>query len=248
MASYLWRCIVTLSSNSPELSDRVASLRVLLLEDDILLRDRVLVPKLQQFGFEVVTAARATEMHEAISRRLPDIVVLDVGLPDGNGFDVARKLRAEHTGVGIVMLTGRAESVDVVRGLNEGADAYLSKPVEIDVLVATLYSVARRLGPLTRVEGGAWRLSSDEWFLLSPAGGRVRLSKAERRLLIALMQQPNKVVLRESLIAALTDDAVGFDPHRLDAVIYRLRRKVLANLGEPLPLDVVHGTGFLLAI
>ena len=239
---------MTLSSNSPELNDRAAPLCVLLLEDDVLLRDRVLVPKLQQFGFEVMATGRATEMRAAISRRVPDIIVLDVGLPDGDGFDVARMLRAEHTNIGIVMLTGRSESLDVVRGLSEGADAYLAKPVEIDVLVATLYSVARRLRPPTPIGESTWRLSSDQWFLLSPAGGKVRLSKAERRLLIALMKQPNEVVLRESLIDALTDDAVGFDPHRVDAVIYRLRRKVLTNLREPLPLDVVHGTGFLLAI
>ncbi len=239
---------MSLSSNSPELNDHAASLCILLLEDDALLRDRVLVPKLRRFGFEVTTAGRVKEMHEAMARRMPDIILLDVGLPDGNGFDVARTLRAEHSGIGIVILTGRSQSSDLVRALTEGADAYLSKPVEIDVLVATLQSVARRLMSPTRVDGSTWRLSPDAWFLLSPASGKVRLSSAERRLLHALMKQPNEVVLRESLIAALTDDVTGFDPHRLDAVIYRLRRKVLANLGEPLPLDVVHGTGFVLAI
>ena len=172
----------------------------------MLFRERVLVPKLRQFGFEVATTGRATEMHEAISKRLPDIILLDVGLPDSDGFDVARKLRAEHASIGIVMLTGHSGTANLVRGLSEGADAYLSKPVEIDVLVATLYSVARRLGPSLQVEGATWRLSSDEWFLLSPGGGKVRLSKAERRLLDALMKQPNEVILRESLIGALTDD------------------------------------------
>lgn len=239
---------MTLSSNSPELNDHATSLRVLLLEDDALLRDRVLVPKLLQFGFEVVTTGRVTEMHEAMGRRVPDIIVLDVGLPDGDGFDVARKLRAEHTGIGIVMLTGRSESADIVRGLSEGADAYLSKPVEIDVLVATIHSVARRLRPPEKVEGATWGLSSDEWFLLPPTGSKVRLSKAERRLLVALIKQPNEVVLRDSLIDAMTDDVVVFDHHRLDMLIYRLRRKVLREVGEPLPLSVVHGTGYVLAI
>jgi DNA-binding response OmpR family regulator len=239
---------VTLLFNSPELIDHAASLCVLILEDDALLRDRVLAPKLRQFGFEVMTAGRATEMYEAISKRLPDIVLLDVGLRDSNGFGVAKRLRAEHAGIGIVMLAGRSENADVVRGLSEGADAYLAKPVEMDLLVATLYSIARRLRPPPRVERATWRLSSDAWFLVSPAGGKVRLSKAEQRLLCALTKRPNVTFSRQSLIAALTDDVAGFDPHRLDAVIYRLRRKVLAKLGEPLPLDVVHGTGYLLAI
>jgi DNA-binding response OmpR family regulator len=223
-------------------------LRILLLDDDMLLRDRVLVPKLRQFGFEVATADRVADMHQSISKRLPDIIVLDVGLPDGNGFDVARKLRAEHTGIGIVMLTGRSESVDIVRGLTEGADAYLAKPVEIDVLVATLHSVARRLKPATRVQAGTWRFSADEWFLLAPAGHKVKLSKAERRLLGALNRQPNEVVLRDALLDVMTDDVTVFDHHRLDMLIYRLRRKVQRAVGEPLPLSVVHGTGYVLAI
>ena len=237
--------------SSPDLhewNDPAASLCILLLEDDALLRDRVLAPKLRRFGFELITAGRVKDMREAMVKRMPDIVLLDVGLPDGDGFDVARTLRAEHPGIGIVILTGRSQSSDLVRGLTDGADAYLSKPVEIDVLVATLQSVARRLAPPTRLDGAKWRLSPDTWFLLSPASDKVRLSDAERRLLHALMKQPNEVVLRASLIAALTDDVAGFDPHRLDAVIYRLRRKVLASLGEPLPLDVVHGTGFVLTI
>jgi DNA-binding response OmpR family regulator len=223
-------------------------MRVLLLEDDALLRDRVLVPKLRQFGFEVTVAGRVSEMYEALSKSLPDVLVLDVGLPDSNGFEVARKLRAERTQTGIVMLTGRSASADLVRGLTEGADAYLSKPVEIDVLVATLYSVVRRLKPSPRIDGAAWHLSTDGWFLLSPAGGKVKLSKAERRLVEALMRQPNEVMSRDSLIASLTDDVVEFDPHRLDSLIHRLRRKVLAAVGEPLPLDAVHGTGYVLAI
>jgi DNA-binding response OmpR family regulator len=230
------------------LNDRSGPLRILLLDDDVLLQERVLVPKLGQFGFEVVTASRAAEMRKAISGRLPDIIVLDVGLPDGNGFDVVRKLRAEHTGLGIVMLTGRSESMDIVRGLTEGADAYLAKPVEIDVLVATLHSVARRLRPPTKIKAVTWRLSSDEWFLLSPASTQVRLSKAERRLLGTLMKRPNEVVLRETLIDAMTDGVTIYDHHRLDMLIYRLRRKVQRELGEPLPLSVVHGTGYVLAI
>jgi DNA-binding response OmpR family regulator len=243
-----WERIVTLSSGSSEVNDGSAPLCVLLLEDDALLRDRVLAPKLRQFGFEVMVAGRVAEMHGALSKRIPDIILLDVGLPDSNGFEVARKLRAERTQTGIVMLTGRSASADLVRGLSEGADAYLSKPVEIDVLVATLHSVARRLKPSAKIEGATWRLSNDEWFLLSPSGGKVKLSKTERLLLDTLMKQPNQVISRESLMASLTDDVAAFDPHRLDSLIHRLRRKVLAALGEPLPLDAVHGMGYVLAV
>jgi DNA-binding response OmpR family regulator len=225
------------------------SLRLLLIEDDALLRDRVLVPRLTQFGFEVMAIGHVEQMAQAIGRRKPDIVLLDIGLPGRDGFEIARTLRTQSADIGIVMLTGRSEAIDRVRGLSEGADAYLSKPVEIDVLVATLHSVARRLRPLAHsiAPTGSWKLDSDDWLLISPSGMRVILSKTERRLLEELMKQPNQVVVREILIGAITDDVAAFDPHRLDSLIHRLRRKVLAAAGEPLPLNAVHGQGYLLA-
>ena len=222
-------------------------LRLALLEDDDLLRDRILAPRLRQFGFEVTTAGSAAELQAVVKNGVPDIFLLDIGLPDGDGFDVARSLRATVPRAGIIILTGRSDNVDRVRGLFEGADAYLTKPVELDVLVATLYSVARRLEPTTTAApGGRWSLSPDEWFLLSPSGARVMLSKSERRLLDAMLRHVNEVVSREALIAVLTDDVDAFDPHRLDSMVHRLRRKVLAALGEPLPLNAAHGTGYVL--
>lgn len=222
-------------------------LLLVLLEDDDLLRDRILAPKLRQFGFEVTAIGSAAELHAAIKKGVPDIFLLDIGLPDGDGFEVARSLRATVPRAGIIILTGRGDNVDRVRGLFEGADAYLTKPVEIDVLVATLYSVVRRLEPVTTpAPGGHWALSPDEWFLLSPSGARVMLSKSERRLLDVMLQHANEVVSREALIAVLTDDVDAFDPHRLDSMMHRLRRKVLAALGEPLPLNAAHGTGYVL--
>ncbi|OOG56351.1 response regulator transcription factor [Rhodanobacter sp. C03] len=226
------------------------TLRLLLIDDDALLRDRVLTPRLRQFGFEVMAIGHVGEMAQAIERRKPDIVLLDIGLPDHDGFEVSRTLRARFSDIGIVMLTGRSETTDRVRGLSEGADAYLSKPVEIDVLVATLHSVARRLKSPSNsvVPAGTWKLDSGDWLLLSPSGGRVILSKTERLLLEELMKQPNQVVARDTLIAAITDDIHAFDPHRLDSLIHRLRRKVLASTGEPLLLNAVHGQGYLLAV
>jgi DNA-binding response OmpR family regulator len=220
-------------------------LRLVLLEDDDLLRDRILAPRLRQFGFEVTAIGSAAELHAVVKMGSPDIFLLDIGLPDGDGFEVARSLRAAVPRAGIIILTGRGDNVDRVRGLFEGADAYLTKPVEIDVLVATLYSVARRLEPAT-TPGGRWTLSPDEWFLLSPSGARVMLSKSERRLLDVMLQHANEVVSREALIAVLTDDVDAFDPHRLDSMVHRLRRKVLTALGEVLPLNAAHGTGYVL--
>ena len=232
--------------STPTPTGAARPLRLMILEDDDILRDRVLAPKLTQFGFDVVAVGSAAQLHAAVHVEPPDIFLLDVGLPDGDGFELARVLRASQPVAGIIMLTGRGDNVDRIRGLFEGADAYLAKPVEIDVLVATLFSVARRLQPVPSAPRGTWTLSPDEWFLCAPSGLRVKLSKSERSLLEVMLRQAGVVVPRENLIAVLTDDVHAFDPHRLDSIVHRLRRKVLAALGEPLPLEAVHGTGYVL--
>jgi DNA-binding response OmpR family regulator len=223
-------------------------MHVLLLEDDELLRDRVLVPRLQQFGFEVTAIGHVAELQESMATHTPDIVLLDVGLPDGDGFEVTRQLRAQAADIGIVMLTGRGAQTDRVRGLNEGADAYLSKPVEMDILAATLYSLARRLrsagSALTSSKG--WRLGANGWCLLSPSGGTAALTKTEGRLLGRFMECPNQIISRDELVGLFAADVYDFDPHRLDSLIHRLRKKVLNVIGEPLPLNAVHREGYVL--
>jgi DNA-binding response OmpR family regulator len=225
-----------------------SALKVLVLDDDDLFRDRVLVPHLQQFGFQVDAIGRASELDAKLHQQVPDIVVLDLGLPDVDGFDVARNLRAKIAGVGIVMLTARAERHYQVRGLSEGADAYLAKPVDIDVLGATLYSLARRLQGFSSVAHAehGWRLGAEGWCLLSPAGQPVALSQLESRLLSPLIETPNRVVSREVLIQAVTSNVYNYDPHRLDTLVHRIRKKVMRVLGTPLPLNAVPGQGYVL--
>ena len=223
-------------------------LRVALLEDDALLRERVLLPGLNDFGFSASGHETAAALYAHLQDDPSDIVILDVGLPDQDGFSVARQLRTMHASLGIVMLTGRGETPDRVRGLSEGADAYLSKPVEMELLAATLHSLARRLrGNGERAKTPpAWRLDADGWCLLSPSGAVVALTKSERSLFACLSASPGKLVTRETLIAALTSNVFDFDNHRLDSMIHRLRRKVADACGEPLPLSAVHGEGYVL--
>lgn len=226
-----------------------APLRVLMLEDDELLRDHVLAPQLQRFGFEVKAVGSLAESVPYTHSHWPDILLLDVGLPDADGFDHIGALRSQLGDVGIVMLTGRSATADRVRGLTGGADAYLSKPVDIDLLAATLYSVARRLH-LSRPKStqGRWRLDADGWCLQSPSGGVVALTRTEGRLLSKLFKKPNQAISRDELIAMLTTNIYDFDPHRLDSLIHRLRKKVQRVLQVPLPLSAVHGEGYVLLL
>lgn len=224
------------------------ALRVVLLEDDALLRERILRPGLANYGFAVVGMETAAELHAHLKMHLVDIVVLDVGLPDQDGFSVARDVRAAFPRIGIVMLTGRSETPDRIRGLSEGADAYLAKPVEIELLVATLYSLARRLhgAPPADARKG-WHLNTHGWCLVSSQGREVALTKAERRVMDRLLAAHGQLVARETLIATLTDNVYDFDTHRLDSLISRLRKKVLDECGETLPLVSIHGEGYVMS-
>jgi DNA-binding response OmpR family regulator len=235
---------MTVPKADPQPSTR---LRVALLEDDDELRERILVPGLRDYGFETHGVASAGELERLLKTQPADIVILDVGLPDDNGFNVAHRLR-KHSPVGIVMLTGRNTSSDRIRGLNEGADAYLSKPIVLEELAATLHSLARRLRPPqpTNVGQCQWRLDIGGWCLLSPAGRSIALTQAERQVLILLMESPGTPVAREELIVALTDNAYDFDPHRLQMLIHRLRGKIADQAKESLPLRAVRGTGYVM--
>jgi DNA-binding response OmpR family regulator len=234
---------------SPDSNARPAPrVRVALLEDDTELRERILLPGLRDYGFEAVGAGSAAELERVLQAGPVDIVILDVGLPDDDGFLVAQRLR-NRSPVGIVMLTGRSARSDRIRGLTEGADAYLSKPVVLDELAATLHSLSRRLlmaAAEPAGEPGRWRLGADGWCLLSPANRSIALTQAERLVLVRLMQSPGTPVTRDELIAALTDDAYDFDPHRLEMLVHRLRGKIADHGGESLPLRAVRGVGYVM--
>ena len=229
--------------------------RVVVVEDDAELRDRILVPGLIDFGFEVTGVDSAEALYRHILGNACELVVLDVGLPQEDGFSAATHLRdALGMSVGIVILTGRGAGQDRVRGLSGGADAYLAKPLQIEVLAATLHSLLRRMkaaragietAPLPTLP--EWRLESDGWCLRSPKGKSMALTLAERRVMTLLVAGGGEPVEREILIAELSEDVASFDPHRLEMIVHRLRRKVEQRTGQTLPLRAVRGTGYVFA-
>jgi DNA-binding response OmpR family regulator len=227
-----------------------ASLRVALLEDDAVLRERILLPRLREHGFDVVGLGTAAALERQLVASLPHIIVLDLGLPDADGFELAQSLRQRFPALGMVMLTGRQSPGDRVRGLVDGADAYLTKPAELGLLAATLHSLARRLrsvGDDSSRGAPGWRLDGSGWRLLTPCGQQVALTRSERPLLHCLMQHAGEVVGREALVATLTGDTLAFDMHRLESLIHRLRRKIAAASTHPFPLSAAHGAGYVFA-
>jgi DNA-binding response OmpR family regulator len=221
---------------------------VAVVEDDVELREAILVPALAAAGHQVIGVGSAVELYRTLVADRLDIVVLDVGLPGESGFEIARHLRA-YSSIGIILLTGRSSAADRVRGLDLGADVYLPKPFDTEVLCATVRSLARRLASTQALAGPShrgWSLGADGWQLVTPNGKALELNMAERQLLRVLFAALHTPVPRERLIAHLTDDAYAFDPHRLDMLVHRLRRKV-AEAGAPeLPLRAVRGVGYVL--
>jgi two-component system, OmpR family, response regulator PhoP len=227
-------------------------MRIVVVEDDDKLRN-LMVSDLNERGLTVCGMASAEELYRYLSVESCDIVVLDVGLPGENGYSVARHLR-QISAIGVVMLTGRGSSRDMVRGLDTGADIYLVKPVDLDVLAATVNSLARRMAAAASagaspagVPASRWSLDADGWNLCPPHGERIALSKAERAFLLPLFAVPGAPVERDVLIRKLTDEPWEFDPHRLEVLLHRLRARVKSLTGLALPVRAVRGIGYVFA-
>jgi DNA-binding response OmpR family regulator len=219
--------------------------RIGVLEDDVQLREGIILPGLRYFGFVVAGAGTAAELYRNMLAQQFDMVVLDIGLPGEDGLSVVSHLR-EFSNLGIVMLTANTGMADHIRALSNGADAFINKPVNIDVLAATLHSVGRRLGGVPPIASpGGWRLDTDDWCLVAPTGQALPLTSPERCILRLLMAAEGAPVSREKLISALTSDVYDFDPHRLEMMVHRLRRKAQDASGQSLPLLTSRGQGYL---
>ncbi len=218
--------------------------RVLVVEDDTDIAD-VLRRSLRNEGYEVRTSADGVEALDVAAGFVPDLVVLDLGLPRLDGVEVCKQLRAEGD-VPILMLTARAETEDRVAGLDSGADDYLVKPFERQELLARIRALLRRRPPR-----GAASLSVAD-LLLNPDTREVRrgdreieLTNREFELLEYLMRNQRLVVSRERLL----DEVWGYDPmaatNTIDVFISNLRRKLEAG-EEPRLLHTKRGAGYVL--
>ena len=218
--------------------------RVLVVEDDTEIAD-VLRRSLRQEGHEVRTAADGVEALDAADEFIPDLVVLDLGLPRLDGMEVCRQLRADGD-VPILILTARTETEDRVTGLDSGADDYLVKPFERQEFLARIRALLRRRPPRgsASLAVGDLKLNPDTREVLR--GEReIELTNREFELLEYLMRNERLVVSRERLL----DEVWGYDPmaatNTIDVFISNLRRK-LESGGEPRLLHTKRGAGYVL--
>lgn len=225
---------------------------LLIVEDDDGLR-LDLADYLSMKGFRVTGVDSAAACHRALERVMPDAIILDVRLPDGHGFALAREIRARHGGrCGLVILTGLAAPADRVDGLDSGADAYLVKHATLREIEATMRSVLRRLpGPMSTASAapsaigtGGWRLLRSDWSLEAPNATRIALTSTEVAFLEAVLAKAGAACPREELIRALGRPSMRFNERNLDEVVRRLRRKAEQASGMKIPIRVVYGTGY----
>ncbi|WP_376964470.1 response regulator transcription factor [Azospirillum sp. A26] len=223
-------------------------LDVLVVEDHADLSEEI-VSYLRARGMTVRAADCGRAMDQAIAERRPDLILLDLGLPEEDGVSIAQRLAAGvqpgERELGVVMITARGRVEDRILGLNAGADIYLVKPLDMRELEAAIGSVVRRrrgpAGPAALAQR-PWRLEATHWRLMTPGGKAVALSDAEVKLLAPFFEFPEQVIQRRVLAERLM-----VDDRSIDLLIHRLRRKVEGEAGEILPLRTLRSRGYAFA-
>ena len=219
--------------------------RLLLVDDEENLRS-MLAAALSHSGFEVFVATNGREAITMTKEILPDLVLLDVMMPDLDGFEVCRRLRAEYVKVPIIFLTARDETHDKVRGLTTGGDDYLVKPFSLEELVARVEAVLRRSGlaqtdAIQRCED----LELDEdAHRVTRAGVEVGLSPTEFNLLRFLLVNQGRVVSRAQILDHVWQYDFGGDGRIVETYIAYLRKKI--DTGDARLIQTVRGVGYTL--
>jgi two-component system response regulator MprA len=216
---------------------------LLIAEDDAPLRD-ILVRSLRLEGFDVRAFATARDLLENALSAPPDALVIDIGLPDADGRDLCQALRASGVGVPVLFLTARDALTDRLSGFSAGADDYVTKPFDIEEVVARLQALLRRFGDQPAIPSQGLALDPSQLTVCSE-GGSQALTPTEFRLLAALTARTGKAVSRLDLIRTAWPHGAIVQDNTLDVYIARLRRKLKALPNAP-TIKTVHGLGYRL--
>ncbi len=220
--------------------------QILVVEDETRLR-KDLVDFLGLCGFSASGVATAQELRQALAAgSAANVIILDVGLPDGNGFELASQIRETHH-CGIIMLTALGESDDRIRGFESGADIYLVKHSTLREIEAAIRSLLRRSGNLPSAANGngdQWLLDGTNWTLVAPNLRSLKLTATEFAFMSALCNRGGDICQREELMEILARPRSNFGNRHLDAIVSRLRRKIEERTSLVAPIKVVYGVGY----
>ena len=220
---------------------------ILLVEDDGSVREAVTLA-LEGEGHRVETAVSGEEALGRWRGSRPDLILLDVMLPGTDGLEVCRRIRHEDP-VPIIMLTARSDAIDVVLGLESGADDYVTKPFETRVLLARIKAVLRR----QKSDAHARALRAGDLVIdpaamtVTRAGAEVHVTPTEFKLLYELARRPAQVFTRAMLLEQVWDYSYLGDSRLVDVCVQRLRAKIEDDPARPLVIQTVRGVGYKLA-
>lgn len=224
------------------------ALRVLVVDDDATVAE-VVATYLVGAGFAVERAARGGDALRSARTRTPDLAVLDVMLPDVDGLELCRRLRVEHPGLPVVMLTARGDEDDRILGLEVGADDYVTKPFSARELVLRVQSVLRRAAAPAGRPGGATPVADGDLTVdfvghrVLRAGAELALTGREFDLLAFLVAHPRRAWSREALMREVWGWEYG-DQSTVTVHVRRLREKVEPDPARPSRLVTVWGVGY----
>ena len=222
---------------------------ILLLEDDMSLIDG-LQYSLKKNGYAVEVARTVSEAKRLLQNiDQYDLLILDVTLPDGTGFEICEMVRNRNEHIPIIFLTASDEEVNIIRGLDSGGDDYITKPFKLGELCSRIRALLRRAGIFKREKSSELECGDLSIDFLSNRvllnGRLLDLTKAEYRLLCLLVRNVNQIVTRERILDELWDDNGNFvDDNTLSVYIRRLREKVKTDPSHPAHLMTVRGFGY----
>ncbi len=225
----------------------------LLLVDDDLEVLALLKKFLEQHGYRVDVATDGPTLWQAVERRVPDLVILDVMLPGDSGLVLCQQLRARHA-VAVIMLTAMGELSDRVVGLELGADDYLTKPFDARELLARVRAVLRRTGEIRSVsndrprpilEFAGWQLDVTRRELRSPEKVMIPLSGGEFELLLVFAEHPRRVLTRQQLLDMAHGETYDAFDRSVDVQVSRLRRKLETDTRDAPMIRTIRNGGYL---
>jgi DNA-binding response OmpR family regulator len=221
---------------------------ILLVDDDALMR-RSLAFHVEQAGYNVRTAANAEDALSLVRHSPPDLVILDIGLPGMDGLDALRELKTQYN-LPVIFLTARRRELDEVVGLELGADDYITKPFDVDVVLAHIKAVLRRTSGTAQPEKARLTIGDleidSESHTVSCAGISLDLSPREFDLLHALASQPEKVIATQDLLTQVWGAEFIGQPQVVYVHIRWLREKLETDPNHPQRIVTVRGVGYKL--
>jgi two-component system phosphate regulon response regulator PhoB len=228
----------------------MSTLNILVVEDEEAIRE-MLVMALEQAGLTVMAVASAEQAQQALAENIMDLILLDWMLPGISGIELARRLKSDtgYKELPIILLTARGEEEDKIRGLEIGADDYITKPFSPKELIARIKAVMRRSGKLSEsglLNVGDLTLDAEQ-HRLTISGHTLEVSPTEFRLMQFFMTNPDKVYSRTHLLDQVWGRSVYIEERTVDVHIRRLR-KILAEYGREELIQTVRGFGYRFSI